>query len=115
MWPDQVKTCSNVFDPYDTIPYFLTPMYPKFLQMFHMQDGGVVLNCGLTVPTVTYNTVCTRLGEFVEYVFAEPGCPDFGGKVSTTPGPSQPECPVLVLTFLPRYPVLTTVGGTSYW
>lgn len=81
MWPDQVKTCSSVFDPYDTIPYFLTSMYPKFLKMFHMQDGGVVLNCGLTVPTVTYDTVSTRLAEFVDYLFAEPECPDFGGKV----------------------------------
>ena len=81
MWPDQAKHCSTVFDPYDTIPYFTTSMYPKFLQMFHMQDGGVVLNCGLTVPTVAYDTVSTRLSEFVEYLYAGTESAEFGGKV----------------------------------
>lgn len=73
MWPVQSRG-AGVFDPYDTVPYFLTEEYNEFLSRYHMPDGGVVINCGLTVPNVSYDTVSVRLTEFIQYVYKDPSC-----------------------------------------
>ena len=87
MWPKQSRG-AGVFDPYDTIPYFLTEEYNEFLSRYHMPDGGVVLNCGLTVPNVSYDTVSVRLTEFIQYVYGDTSC----GGVFTGNIPKSHDC-----------------------
>lgn len=70
-----------------TFPILLTELYSKFFQRYHTGAmSSLALNCGFTVPDVSYDLVNQRLSEFSKYVYASSGkeVQSYNGQIPTS-------------------------------